>query len=173
MFIETEQTPNPMTLMFRPGQKVTGAGQQAGGGTGLHHRRGVTASPASDRRFSLEQAGTQLHQAHAANKRCHEQAVGTQHPANAGQRGGQIVHRGERPGRNNQIKAGIGKGQLILIADHNAGLIGGERHPLCAWPDCPWPAKIEHICKRPRHHRRAFAQFFGHQIMQEGYAAKT
>ena len=25
MFIETEQTPNPMTLMFRPGQKVTGA----------------------------------------------------------------------------------------------------------------------------------------------------
>jgi len=25
MFIETEQTPNPMTLMFRPGQKVTGS----------------------------------------------------------------------------------------------------------------------------------------------------
>jgi Fe-S cluster biogenesis protein NfuA len=25
MFIETEQTPNPLTLMFRPGQKVTGA----------------------------------------------------------------------------------------------------------------------------------------------------
>jgi Fe-S cluster biogenesis protein NfuA len=24
MFIETEQTPNPMTLMFRPGRKVTG-----------------------------------------------------------------------------------------------------------------------------------------------------
>ena len=72
-----------------------------------------------------------------------------------------------------RAKAGIGKGQLILIADHNAGLIGGERHPLCAWPDCPRPAKIEHICKRPRHHRRAFAQFFGHQIMQEGYAAKT
>ncbi|WP_313671184.1 NifU family protein [Sandarakinorhabdus sp.] len=48
MFIETEQTPNPMTLMFRPGQKVTG-----GDGVDIPTPEAAEASPLAAALFAL------------------------------------------------------------------------------------------------------------------------
>jgi Fe-S cluster biogenesis protein NfuA len=48
MFIETEQTPNPLTLMFRPGQKVTG-----GDGVDLPTAEVAEASPLGKALYAL------------------------------------------------------------------------------------------------------------------------
>jgi len=48
MFIETEQTPNPLTLMFRPGQKVTG-----GDGVDLPTAEVAEASPLGKARYDF------------------------------------------------------------------------------------------------------------------------
>ena len=48
MFIETEQTPNPMTLMFRPGQKVTGED-----GVDIPNADAAEASPLAAALFAL------------------------------------------------------------------------------------------------------------------------
>lgn len=48
MFIETEQTPNPMTLMFRPGQTVTG-----GDGVDIATADAAEASPLAAALFGL------------------------------------------------------------------------------------------------------------------------
>ena len=48
MFIETEQTPNPMTLMFRPGEKVTG-----GDGVDIANYEAAAVSPLAAALFGL------------------------------------------------------------------------------------------------------------------------
>jgi ComF family protein len=109
------------------GQGETGTAQQIARhphvDARMHTRRCSTR-----RHVPGQQRPAQTREAVPPDEAGEEQAVGFQHAADQRQRAGQVVHAVQHPGAEDEIEAGVGEGQAILVALH-AARRAGEGEP--------------------------------------------